>query len=332
MKVNDNEEGNTMNEIITEIEVEVRGTITISLRKEDIKKIAEQGGDYEEYISNMRYRHLSVEDLEEEDRTFNANIVRNAIANYVKENPALATNCPVFSTSSEGFLESAKIQEGLFLLSTEGILPTKIDRETLKYVCLCADNHNPKHELNYVFFDKDNMVATDTRRLMISTNNTSLDDVYIPKALCEAYCLDELSMLYIKQDDKKKREVFLRCRDGVCYHFRSTEPSNTWRYPDYTRIVPNKLLIEMDSNEFKRNLFVADKENALSAVVIGDGEFIFFDSDFIIEGIEMSFCCNSAKLPVLFYNETFKYVAMPISPREEDIEMARKHMTDKALS
>lgn len=44
-----------MSKVVAEVNIEVRGMVVVGLTKKDIEKIVENGGDYNHYISNVKY-------------------------------------------------------------------------------------------------------------------------------------------------------------------------------------------------------------------------------------------------------------------------------------
>ena len=318
-----------MSQTITQITIEVSGTITLNLTKEDIKKIIDDDGDYDTYIRNMSYSRYDIDDIEVEDRSYNAKTVQNAIADYIKNNPEYKGKVSDFKTSVKSFLEYIQCTKEQFEIATTKLEEIKLDRELLKQVYLCADISNPKFELNYVYFDEKNMIATDTRRLAVAPHNTSLNDVYIHKFICEAYCEDETAKLFVGNDAFGDAFVYLHLKEDMYYIsiVNLTRPNFT----DYNRIIPNFTDHHMTHSEFKENFFEVDKEEAISTVVSHDKKFIFMDSNYIPKDIELDFYYNEPKLPVLFKNENFTCLVMPLFMGETDdaYKLAKKILKNR---
>lgn len=122
----------------------------------------------------------------------------------------------------------------------------------IKNITPAIDNNNPKFELNGSLIDikedKINFVATDTRRLAVSKieniNNKSIQMLIPKKAIIEIQKLffDDCE---IKYDDvnfivkNKNYTFFTKLING--------------KFPDYTRIIPNNLKINLQLN---KNLFI----------------------------------------------------------------------------
>jgi hypothetical protein len=315
-----------MNNTVAQIEIKVSGTITMDLTEADIKKIIEAGGDYDVYIENMSYSRYDIDDIEVDSRKYSKTTVQNAIADYIKKKPEYKGKVQDFKTSIKSFLEYVQCTKEQFENATAKLEEIKLDRELLKQVYLCADIKNPKFELNYVYFDEKNMIATDTRRLAVAPHNTSLNDVYIHKFICEAYCEDETAKLYIGNDAFENECVYLHLKEDMYYIsiVNLTRP----KFPDYNRIIPSFTDHHMTHMEFIENFYEIDRESEISVVILHNKEFLFLDLNYIPKDIELDFYYNKLNLPVLFKNENFICVVMPmlIDETDEAYALAKKQI------
>ena len=241
-----------MNKVVTEIEIFVSGSVVIQLRESDIEAIAKNGGDYDSYIENMPYSRFHAE-VSEDSRDYRESVVENALAEYLKKNPSMQENCPVFTTYTQTFIAQSEIEREHFELHTKGLDSVEIDRDVLGNIFFFADTEHPKNELNYVYFDEDNIVATDTKILIVSPNTTTLNNVYLPKSFCEVYSSDIHSKLYVKRLPENVEEIYFCTGDKTYCHI--IEKKHTWRYIDYNRLSPLNSMLSFHQKIFHKDIF-----------------------------------------------------------------------------
>jgi hypothetical protein len=303
-----------MDKTITIIEVEVTGYIEVDLTDADIKRIAEDyRGDYDCYIKDMDFCKSDIDDYNVEDYEYSKSDIEKALTKYKLDNDLEDDFGIPYRVSQQRFLESCQIEKS-HLDGLDTAKDTYIDRETLKLVAGVTDYNNPKLELNCVYFDKDNIVATDTRRMIVMKNDTQLEDIYIPKAFCYRYIEDENAELYLRRYD-----VVLKSNNEYFYF----SPATNWRFPDYERIVPKELTYKMLQDEYFKEAKVLTEEEleySKNLSVIQDGEnFLCLNSDYLMQEYKFeNFYFNAYNLPVMFSNEDVKYIIMPVIISKDD--------------
>jgi len=322
-----------MNKVVTEIEIFVSGSVVIQLRESDIEAIAKNGGDYASYIENMPYSR-SYAELSEGSRDYSPSAVENALAEYLKKRPSQQENCPVFSTYAQIFMSESEIGRGHFELRIKGLASVEIDRDVLGNICPFADTKHPMNELNYVYFDEDNIVATDTRKLIVSPNTTTLNNAYLPKSFCEVYSSDIHSKLYVKRLSENTEEIYLCTGDKTYCHI--IEKKHTWRYIDYNRGIPSKFNVELPPEDFLQRHFLLDGFPNISVLHLKTNSldsFVFFDS-FVSLDESMSFCLNSETNIFCMTNDKYKHIGISLFPsdiKDEYVSVATKMATERGL-
>lgn len=180
------------------IKIEVSGTVEIDLTQSDIKSIAEDyKGDYKSYIENLDYSTYDIE-YEEEDREYDSEAIRKALNIFREQNKMdVHFNYPP-EILRENWLFEHQIPKDTFMEVLQEIKPIIINpnKEVLEKVYMYADINNPKFELDCIYFDEDNIVATDTKAMIICKNDSGLKDILIPKEFIKAY-IHQDAILYL---------------------------------------------------------------------------------------------------------------------------------------
>lgn len=311
-----------------EVEIEVSGILTYELTEDDIKRIAEDyKGDHLSYIKDST--HISNYDIEYdiEDYTYSTRAVEEELIRYRKENELDDDFCIPYAVAKERFVEACEITTSILEEICENTQKQELERTNeLQALMEIADYQNPKLELNDVYFDEEYIVATDTRRMMVTKNTTAIKDVYIPKAFLELFVYDTGKHLEVRGQD-----VLLTANNRHFYYY----PTHLKNYPDYDRIIPKEINTKISNESFLKDSKVLladelDHHRDLRIIKI-DGKTLCLNNDFIIEDFNFdTFCFNEPNLPVMFESETSRYIVMPIILSEDDKELIAK--INKALT
>lgn len=108
-----------------------------------------------------------------------------------------------------------------------------------------ADEHNPRKELNFVYFNEDYILATNTKILICNKNHSSHYDIYIPKMFCEAYhTFDDAKIFY----EKEQGLVYLLL-NGKIYK----DEFKDFKFIDYKKIIPDTFNTTLKTIDFIAN-------------------------------------------------------------------------------
>lgn len=294
-----------MSRTITTVKIYYAGYAEIDIDEDDIKTIAKQyKGNYQNFISNLRPDRYEI-DLDREDEEYDEEAIVRALNLYSLGTPELAL---AFQHSSS--LNTFEISKSLFDEQTTGTDELKLDREMLKMVVDIADFYTGKRELECVYFGENDIVATDTKRLIAYKNTTEIKNILIHKSICLEYAKNKEARLFRVEDS------FYLNSSGKYYAHSQNSFS---KYPDYERIVPKELKVQMSKDEFFKDSVLYKEDGnekqlecdtrALKTIA---GNMLWMDDSFLPTFEFESFGYNEAKLPFMFNGKDIRYVCMPL--------------------
>ena len=302
-----------MSNVITTIKIEITGYVNIDLTENDIKRIAEDyNGDYQSYIDNMEYSS-SAANYSEPDKNYNSAPIEKALDKYKKENNLEDDFSIPNYIQMQRYLEGSVVPSGFYTDATANKKKQTLHRsKNLRLLVDVADTDNVKCELNYIYFDDENIVSCDTRRLAVVKNNTNLKDLYIPKFFLEKYLEDEDSIIEIVD-----KNIFLITNNIYCHYTQS----NNIKYPDYKRIMPKDTAqtIEMDKYLSDMKIYTNDVGIDIALYKFNDNKHLVINNEYINRDMDtVSF--NESNLPVVFERENVKLIVMPMILDADDID------------
>ena len=301
------------------LELTVKGKIIINVTEKDLKVIAEEHkGNYEEYFEMYPIDTNAIE-WDNEDKEYETEDLLTALNKYrcdngFDENYELPRNLQIIKYLKKYlYMDSLEQLEKYHL--KDNLEEFIFDKIELSYISSYADIHHPREELNFVYFDKDSIVSTDSKVLICNKNNSSYNDIYIPKYFCEAYCLFDNARIFF---EKKLQLIYLIIDEKV--YKVSFE---NFRYLDYKRIIPNEYKITARTLEVmeQSKTFIVDKEKGVYAFAYRLNDYylcakmnINFGLDFI--GI------NSHALPFVLFDERKEklQIVMPLLLENNEVE------------
>lgn len=238
------------------VEFEISGTYAVELKQKDIEEIAiYHKGDIKAYLETMDIDYDEVS-YKVDSMKYNIEKINTNLLDYKKENG--------LNDNFERDFESINIKkiknisfEILDIMKKENELKNTIifdmDKELMKKIVYCADDLNPKKELETIYFGNEHIVATNTRVLFQTANITDFKELYIPKEYMKAYIFYG-AKLSINQHEKY---IYLEYED-FCFKFDFKE----LKYVDYKKISTRKMInsknIEM--KDFLDNAKIAKKD------------------------------------------------------------------------
>ncbi|MDT8339321.1 MAG: hypothetical protein RQ763_08990 [Sulfurimonas sp.] len=294
-----------MSKTITTVKIYYSGYAEIDIDEDDIKTIATQyKGDYQSFISNLSPSRYDI-DFDREDEKYNEEAIVQALNLYSLGTPGLALT---FQHSSP--LGTFEISKSLFEDMTKDAEELVLDREMLKTIADIADFYTGKSELECVYFGENDIVATDTRRLIAYKNTTQVKDILIHKSICLEYAKNKEARLFRVYDT-----LYLTADDKYYAHSQS----GFGKYPDYERIIPRELKVRMSKDELLQEgvLYREDgNEKQLNcdirALKTVDGNMLWIDESYLPTFEFESFGYNEAKLPFMFEGKDIRYICMPM--------------------
>ncbi len=291
-----------------DLRIELSGIVEITLDESDIAEIAmEYNGDYKSYIENIEFARHHI-DWDEDDRFYSKKAIKEELEKYKKEHNLAEDFKIKYSKAKENFLKKHQVDFSQYFSIIDRRLPSFLETsDELKLLTDSADYNNPKHELNDIYFDKDFVVSTNTKKMAIVKNDTDIKDIYIPKVFLEYY-IHKDAELEIVDDD-----VLLH-HEGYHYHYC---PTHGRRFPEYQRVIPKedtKHIISYD--QFLKDSIVVQPEEEeyyceLRAIKIEDKIFTLSNEN-IPDLTFDTFHINKPDLPMMFKKQDTTYLVMPI--------------------
>ncbi len=294
-----------MSRTITTVKIFYSGEVEIDIDEDDIKTIATQyKGNYQRFISNLSPDRYEI-DLDREDEEYSEEAIVRALNLYSLGTPGLAL---AFQHSSP--LRTFEISKSLFDEQTTRAEELVLGRGMLKMIADIAGFCTGKGELECVYFGKKDIVATDTKRLIVHKNTTQVKGILIHKSICLEYAKNKEAKLF-RVDDA----LYLIANDKYYAHSQS----GFGKYPDYERIIPKQLKIQMSKDELLQEGILyreEDNEKQLDCDVIAlktiDNKTLWMEADYLPTFEFETFGYNKAKLPFMFEGEGIRYVCMPM--------------------
>lgn len=303
-----------------ELEIEIKGKTTINISESVLKTIVEEyKGNYEEYLESYPIDKDSIDwDFENKEyETENLLVVLNKyrIDNGYDANYELPKDLKLKKQLKKYlFMESIEQLQNYHL--KDKLEEFKFDKVELDYISSYADEHNPKEELNFIYFDKENIVATDTRVLVCNKNNSSYFDIYIPKIFCEAYCLfDEVKIFF-----EKNLQVIYLVLDGKVYK----DEFKKFKFVEYKRIIPNSYSITLNTIDMignSRALLLDETKGVRAFAYKLNDNYLCANLNKIHFGLEF-IGINKCTLPFVLFdgNKERLQVIMPLILSNDEVE------------
>lgn len=293
--------------------------IEINITQDDINVIARKyNGDYIRYIDlNIRgLRNVEWEEqgdfleLEKALNFYEISELKRALSNKIFTKRTLET----YLITNEQYA-SLKIKEDI-----KNTLPL-IDRNILKQALEYADETSIKAALSCIYFDKDNIVATDTKRLICIKNNSEIRNTLIPKAFCLEYIKNQEAIIFTIDN-----LVFLQSGD----RYYCALIDDTFSFPDYKRIMEfNKYYMTIGKEVFLTNSSLYREEGECGVIAqlrafetTDDTIWIYEDEipQFDYKRVVFSDC----QMPIMFENDEIKVVMLPLFVDEDFIKTLKK--------
>lgn len=294
-----------MSRTITAVKIFYSGYAEVDIDEDDIKTIATQyKGDYQNFISNLSPSRYNI-DLYREDEEYNEEAIMQALNLYSLGTPELAL---AFRHSST--LDGFEISKSLFDEQTANARELDLDRETTKTIADIAGFYTGKRELECVYFGENDIVATDTKKLIAYQNTTQIKDILIHKSICLEYAKNKEARLFRVEDS------FYLNSDGKYY---AHSQSGFSKYPNYERIIPKQLKVQISKDKFFKDSVLYKEDGnekqlecdtrALKTIA---GNMLWIDESYLPTFEFTTFGYNEAKLPCMFEGKDIRYVCMPI--------------------
>ena len=225
------------------LDFEIKGKISIEVNESVLKVIAEEyQGDHEEYFRYFPIVSDNIQwDLEEKE--YETKVLEEALETYRKNNGFeenfQLSKCLKIKKNLNKYLHMNSFEE--FKKYNQDIIIEEFvfDKVELEHVSSYADENNPTSEFNYIYFDKENIVSTNTRVLVCNKNNTNYKDIYIPKLFCDALCAFQDAQIFIEYETQTTYLVL----DEKIYK----DEFKNLRFIDYKKIIPTKFNLSMDT-------------------------------------------------------------------------------------
>lgn len=293
-----------MSRTITTVKIFYSGEVEIDIDEDDIKTIATQyKGDYQSFISNLSPSRYEI-DFDREDEEYNEEAIVQALNLY-----SLGSELALAIQHSSS-LSTFEISKSLFDEKTTDAEELVLDREMLKTIAEVADFYTGKRELECVYFGENDIVATDTKRLIAYKNTTQVKDILIHKSICLEYAKNKEARLFRVGD-----ALYLTADDKYYAHSQSS----FGKYIDYERVISKQLKVQMSKDEFLKDsvLYKEDgNEKQLDCDVIAlktiDNKTLWMDASYLPVFQFETFGYNEAKLPFMFEGKDIRYVCMPM--------------------
>lgn len=294
-----------MSRTITTVKIFYSGEVEIDIDEDDIKTIATQyKGNYQSFISNLSPSRYEI-DFDREDEQYNEEAIVQALNLYSLGTPELAL---AFQHTSS--LSTFEISKSLFDEKTTDAEELVLDREMLKMIADIADFYTGRRELECVYFGEKDIVATDTKSLIVYKNTTQIKDILIHKSICLEYAKNEEARLFRVGD-----ALYLTADDKYYAHSQSS----FGKYIDYERVIPKQLKVQMSKDEFlKDSVLYKEEDNEkqlecdIRALRTIDGNMLWMDASYLPAFEFEIFGYNEAKLPFMFEGKDIRYVCMPM--------------------
>lgn len=293
------------------VKIEVEATVKVEIDEDDLRRIAEDyKGDFKSYIENEIEWEISDCDIEHKDFSCNKEEILEAVKEFAKENEMNEDFSYPNKILRDRFLKIHKIEKDEFDIEIQDGFSVVLTNDDIIDACRFADYGNPREELDCIFIDGENIVATDTRKIIIKRNTNKIESCFIPRAFCELF-LDSGGSFY-KNDDGIYFE-----NNGKFYSYHTPEQ----RYPDYKRIIPSKRITELSMSKYLEKSKVYKNEHSDKGVRIYklDDKYLCLDESFV----EKEFDCigiNEHNLPVVFEKQDTIVVVMSMFFNDDEIE------------
>lgn len=204
-------------------------------------------------------------------------------------------------------LEAFEVDLSDFLASVvEELDITDELNEVYRYINLSSI----KNSLCYVYIDEENIVASDSQRLIVRQNNTSLKKALIHGAIIDSFLL-------------KGEKLFIG--DGcICYRSNDVFYKSDFKnisYINYKKVIPKRdeETVVISMNSFLDDSILCNSDEGLKIRVYQHSSgFLCIYEDYIEREFD-SIYINSCCLPVIFEKALTKVVVMPIVVKSEDI-------------
>lgn len=304
-----------------ELEFEIKGKVKVNIDESILKKITEDyKGNYEEYFELYPIDKDSIDwDLENKEyETDNLLIALNKyrVDNGFNDNYELPKNL-MLKKQLKNYYYMDSLEQLKNYHSEDNLEEFIFNKKELEYLSFYADEHNPKNELNFVYFDKENILATDTRVLVCNKNNSLYSDIYIPKVFCEAYVLfDEVKIFF-----EKSLDLIYLVFDGKIYK----DSFKNFKFYEYKRIIPKEFKTILKTVEMIENskTLLLEKEIKAFAYRFEDNYLCAkLNIDLSLEFVGI----NSYALPFMLFNNTKDklQIVMPLLLENNEIEKCLK--------
>jgi hypothetical protein len=155
-------------------------------------------------------------------KTKNEALLYRNLADYIDKSGAV-TDTPADIKVDDKILNRFKS-----VVATKDFTPIPLNKQDLKQLVFIADKDNPKIELNFIYFSKENKqaVATDTRAMLVKELNNIPQDLFIYK---------EGNTLPLGYKIVNGGNIVVNYGDFIWYYTNTDK-----KYPNYKRILPTK--------------------------------------------------------------------------------------------
>lgn len=293
------------------IKIEVYATVEVELDEDDLRIIAEDyKGNFKSYIEDDLEYDISPCNFTSEDFTYSKEEILKAIEEFAKENGMNKDFSYPDAILKNKFLKKTELLKNDPDVAVYDSIPILLTSDDIADVCKYADYDNPKEELNCIYIDAENIVATDTRRMIVKKNKNGVGSCLIPRAFCELFL--ENGGSFFTTDDG----IYLESNDKFYMFHTAKRP-----YPDHRRIIPkNRTTILSMSQYLEKSKVFIDKYSGEEVRIrkFKDG-YLCIAEEYIEKEFD-TIIINEYKTPIVFEKQDTIVVIMPMFFNEDEIK------------
>lgn len=207
-----------------------------------------------------------------------------------------------------------------------------VSRDLIKKTIRYISNSYTKKELETLYFNNKDIVATNTRAMIVINNNTNFKNIFIPKEFIKAYVYKNAKILI----DKGNKLVYLQYENET-YRFCF----ENYTYVDYKRIIEqckNDKYTKIKVNDFLEKS-IALKDDGKDILIFkldktdsNNRKYLCLNNFFFVEDMKDIFY-QDYNLPISFVDDEIQVIVMPIiSDSDEEVEEIIKNNLEECTA